>query len=672
MGAAEVRGGGLVARPEPGRLALHGTDGTSVLGQATARVGLADGTTWPLQAGRWRRVGAGARWVGGNAASIRRPGGELRLAWAIAPHPEGLVLTLTLTNRGPTPLGVAWLAPLEAPWPGSWGADRLRVTQTGYQSWSPATPPLPLTRQRPLPEPPIAGPPGIPEAGFASPWVCALEPAGAEPLTLGFLEAERWPGLIRLTPTWAGGRLAAVWLTDGLILAPGARVCTAPLLVLAGGAEALSRYAAAVADRPGAAPSGRRAQAGWCSWYTRFASVTEADVLRNAAALRQHAATREVTLVQLDDGWQGELGDWLEVNGRFPRGLRALAQDLRAQGLLPGLWLAPFVVGSRSRLATAHPDWLLQGPDGAPVLALHNWDQRCHALDLAVPAARTHLAQVVRTAVEAWGFGFLKLDFLYAGALAGRRAGGLPALAAYRLGLAAIREAAGDAFLLGCGAPLLPSVGLVDAMRVGPDVAAAWHPADGDASSPALANALRSTLARGWMHGKWWQNDPDCLLLGPEHRGITLAERLTWAATVLLSGGAKLLSDEIATLSPTAQGLLPTLLGHAAGPATILATDLDGLATRAWQSVPAWGAQAGIAALLNPAGHTATAPAAAQDWPGPATPWVMDLGDQHPVWRAWKTPLKLPLAPHGVRLLLVTPEPLARPLPWVSGAAMSP
>ena len=43
---------------------------------------------------------------------------------------------------------------------------------------------------------------------------------------------------------------------------------------------------------------------------------------------------------------------------------------------------------------------------------------------------------------------------------------------AYRSGIELIREAIGeDAYLLGCGAPLLPSSGLFDAMRVSPDTA---------------------------------------------------------------------------------------------------------------------------------------------------------------------------------------------------------
>jgi alpha-galactosidase len=658
-----VQGSGLAARLTAPGLDLLGPDGTPVLAGLTTRVGLADGTTWTMPEGPWQALGGGAQRTGVNADGIRRPGGELALTWTLVPHPDGLLLTLALRNQGPSPLGVKWLNVLDAPWPGCWTPSTLRVAQAGWQSWSPATPPLPLRAQRALPEPPIAGPAGVPAEGFASPWVCELAPESAPGLTLGFLEATRWTGMVRLVPDWTGGRLIATCFTEGLVLAPGAEACASPLLLLEAGPSAMARYGAAVASHLGAPAPPRTAPRGWCSWYTRFGAVTEADVLRNAHVLAGRRAELAVEVVQLDDGWQPAIGDWLSTTKAFPRGLGPLVSDLRSLGFEAGLWLAPFVVGADSRVARRHPEWLLPGPDGQPVLALHNWGQRCHTLDLALPEVQAHLAQVVQTLVGAWGFRFLKLDFLYAGALPGPRAEGCSPLEAYRLGLQTIRKAAGNAFLLGCGAPTLPSVGLVDGMRVGPDVAARWWPEGGDPSAPALANALRSTFARGWMHGRWWVNDPDCLLLGAEHEGLTAAERQTWAAAVLLSGGLHFLSDEVGDLSPTARARAATVFAHTGQPATVLSTDDDGLPTRAWQGLPSWGPGAGIAALLNPADVTAVVRCDPDDWPAPPASWRFDLFAPRPRWRPWQNPVRLEIQPHGVRLWLVAPEPVERPLP---------
>lgn len=113
------------------------------------------------------------------------------------------------------------------------------------------------------------------------------------------------------------------------------------------------------------------------------------------------------------------------------------------------------------------------------------------------PRAAAHLESVDRTLTD-WGIGYHKLDFLCAGAIDGRRYEDCPPLDAYREGLRLIRRAVGEeAILLGCGAPLLPSIGLVDACASAPmssprntvtptrDSPGRW-PTDARASSIAL------------------------------------------------------------------------------------------------------------------------------------------------------------------------------------------
>jgi alpha-galactosidase len=143
------------------------------------------------------------------------------------------------------------------------------------------------------------------------------------------------------------------------------------------------------------------------------------------------------------------------------------------------------------------------------------------------------------------GFGFFKLDFLYAGALpAGRRARPATSVQAYRQGLQTIRAAVGpDAILLGCGAPILPSLGLVDVMRVSPDTAVRLEHPSGDESLPSSANAMHAGIAREWQHGRFWINDPDCLLVAP-----AVQERERWAAWIERSAGLRSSSDSMAAL----------------------------------------------------------------------------------------------------------------------------
>jgi alpha-galactosidase len=268
----------------------------------------------------------------------------------------------------------------------------------------------------------------------------------------------------------------------------------------------------------------------WCSWYRYFEDVTASDIVETLAALDEHDLAVEV--VQIDDGWSRGLGEWLQPAPGFPD-LPGLVARVRDTGRAAGIWLAPLLVGARTGLARRHPDWLV-GDAG------HNWGQDLCGLDVTRPAVREYLHGQLRRLRET-GFTYFKLDFLYAGALPGRRHDDVPEVAAYRSGLALIRDAVGpDAYLVGCGAPILPSVGLVDAMRVSSDT---YHEGGDDGSHGLRGRA--SVLARSWQQGRFWANDPDCLIATPRYR---LREQ--WAETVRTFGGLRSVSDRVAELDP--------------------------------------------------------------------------------------------------------------------------
>ena len=125
-----------------------------------------------------------------------------------------------------------------------------------------------------------------------------------------------------------------------------------------------------------------------------------------------------------------------------------------------------------------------------------------------------------------------------------RHDGDATPIEAYRSGLALVREVMGeDAYLLGCGAPILPSVGLVDAMRVGPDIGHHFEPLDGDLSQPSQRAATQNTRARAWQHGRFWVNDADCLVAGPH-----VERREEWAAVVEGYSGLRASSDRLREL----------------------------------------------------------------------------------------------------------------------------
>jgi len=266
----------------------------------------------------------------------------------------------------------------------------------------------------------------------------------------------------------------------------------------------------------------------WCSWYRYFEQVTAADVEENLAACDVHGLP--VDVVQVDDGWSPGLGEGLVEDERFGS-LPELVDRIRGTGRRAGLWLAPFLVGRETTLAREHPDWLV-GPAG------RNWGQELAGLDLTHPGVRDLLAGHLRRLL-AMGIDYLKLDFLYGGATPGQRHDDVDPVTAYRDGLAFVREVVGpEVYLVGCGAPLLPSVGLVDAMRVSPDT---FHEGGEDGSTGL--RGLMPLAARAWQQGRFWTNDPDCVVARPSY-----SQRERWATAASRYGGLRSFSDRVAEL----------------------------------------------------------------------------------------------------------------------------
>jgi alpha-galactosidase len=295
---------------------------------------------------------------------------------------------------------------------------------------------------------------------------------------------------------------------------------------------ALARWGDAFAVAAGAGPM-RPPPTAWCSWYHYFERVTQDDVEENLQAIED--LDLAVDVVQIDDGYQAEIGDWLLLSDRFAS-LRAVVDHIRGAGRRAGIWVAPFLVGERSRLAREHPDWLVG--DAAPGTG---WGgQELFSLDATHPGAQAYLREVFGGLHEL-GIDYFKIDFVYAGAMDGRRSDDVSGVEAYRRGLRVIRESIGpESFLLGCGAPILPSVGLVDAMRVGPDIAHHYEPEDGDLSQPSQRAATQNSRSRAWQHGRFWVNDADCLVAGTH-----VERREEWAAVVADCSGLRASSDRL-------------------------------------------------------------------------------------------------------------------------------
>lgn len=400
----------------------------------------------------------------------------------------------------------------------------------GWQSWSP-------TRIRALADAP-ANPTDAevlrlgyridrPPVGHQGEGLLAIHPGNGQPVEVFAVARLPLPAMDPQVPTiraTLAGDQVTIW-ADGPVTRT---TWIAPDLQ-----SALTRWADATVT---GMPTLRQPPPMWCSWYQYYTGVTQADILENLHGFATHDLPVEV--VQIDDGYQAEIGDWLTPSDRF-ESLTGLVGQIQSEGRRAGIWVAPFLVGSRSQLAKDHPDWLVGG-----AVAGHNWDQELGVLDVTHPAAAAHLAEVFARMRE-WGFDFYKIDFCYAGAQEGARHDPrVSSVAAYRRGLELIRASIGpQAYLLGCGAPTIASVGLVDAMRISPDTALYPDVPTDDPSKPGLGNAMANGVARAWQQGRFWINDPDCILARPE-----LGRRAQWADHVRTFGGLRATSDRVAAL----------------------------------------------------------------------------------------------------------------------------
>jgi len=463
--------------------------------------------------------------------------------------------------------------------------EPLRMFRHGYQSWSPSGVAVlgvddDPSRRADLPfvQGVYHADPRRTRAGeLRSEWCTVLADADAggteRQIVLGFDGGDRHDGTFRLSRGDEGrAELRIEAFLGGAELGPGRRRPLHGVSWARGSAEAaselLGRWAGVVGRASGArvdAPF----QVGWCSWYRYFDEVTEADLRSNLAA----AERWPFDVFQLDDGYQAAIGDWLDTNAKFPSRLETLAADIAARGMQPGIWLAPFLAAPDSELVRGHPDWVARsaGSDGdEPLRSWWNpaWgggeDGFMYSLDTSRPEVQDHLEQIARELVDA-GFDYLKLDFTFAPSVDGRwHDATLTPAERVRAGFDAIRRGAGDdAFILGCGVPLSNVVGVVDANRVGADVAPLWALDPGAEIvpgyldvQPATRSAFAATVARSFMHRKLWMNDPDCIMLRTTSTDLEPDAAATWAQCVALSGGLVMVSDDLGVLGPEARARL--------------------------------------------------------------------------------------------------------------------
>lgn len=285
---------------------------------------------------------------------------------------------------------------------------------------------------------------------------------------------------------------------------------------------------------------------GYTSWYNYFQKIDENIILRDLKGLSR--ARESVNIFQIDDGYEPFVGDWLDYNGRdFPNGMKTIADAVHREGYLAGIWLAPFnVQRGKSRILKEHPDWLIRNPDGKPQLGCVAWGG-AYTLDIYNSEVREHLKKVFDTVLNDWGYDMVKLDFLYSQCRTPRNNKTRGTIMCEAMDF--LRECVGDKLILGCGVPLGPAFGVVDACRISCDVDLSYGGKFYNSMSinnelPSAQNAINNSMFRRHLNGRAFLNDPDVFFLRDHNLTFTWEQKLLLAKINNLFGRVLFVSDD--------------------------------------------------------------------------------------------------------------------------------
>lgn len=287
----------------------------------------------------------------------------------------------------------------------------------------------------------------------------------------------------------------------------------------------------------------------YCTWYSEKhgGAGSEASSIELAKFIAKELKPFGLGVLQIDDQWQ-DGGSYngpargfnrsrkiaLEgavINGtakqgfpaNYPNGMETTANAIKNEGLTAGIWWMPFARNHQDPEYNDRQHWFGYRTNGKHFETA--WGGT--SLDLTHPEVQNHISEVSKT-MQNWGFDYFKMDGLWTGTVTeqvyindGYKNDSIgnskplfnpiiTQIEAFRNGLKIIRNATENkVFLSGCCASqnmrsFGASIGLVDAMRIGPDFN---H--DGESIRTGAIRASRLYF----LNGRIWWNDPDPSML---------------------------------------------------------------------------------------------------------------------------------------------------------------
>lgn len=295
---------------------------------------------------------------------------------------------------------------------------------------------------------------------------------------------------------------------------------------------------------------------GWCSWYAFCDNIDEQKILKQSKFIAKSKNEFPLEYILIDDGWTS-WGDWDKVYAqRFPSGLASLCEKILRLGLKPGIWIAPFLVDPNSEVAQNHPDWIVKrGKKAIDGFRLLNplidrfMPYKKYILDMTNKEVQTYLNQTIDLLLAKNKFELIKLDFLYAPHFDPRLKSKQANQIIHNFAKG-IRERNPGIHIIGCGMPLVPAVGAIDSMRIGPDTIA--PNLDRVPVLRKLFNTLkvrktiRAIRQREWTK-IYWNIDPDAFVCR-KNTGISDRLLLKLQKSIIEAKGNLFLGDDLTKL----------------------------------------------------------------------------------------------------------------------------
>ncbi|MCM1306292.1 MAG: alpha-galactosidase [Bacteroides sp.] len=286
--------------------------------------------------------------------------------------------------------------------------------------------------------------------------------------------------------------------------------------------------------------------AGYTSWYNYYQNIDEKIILRDLEGLKR---VDNANIFQIDDGYETMVGDWTIDEKKFPNGLLPIVEKIHAQGLKAGLWCAPFSAQFKANIVKERPEWFICGKNGKPLISGMAWGG-FYALDFEIEEVREYVRALFDKIFNEWGFDMVKLDFLYCAAIYPRNGKSRGQLMCEALDF--LRECCGDKLFLGCGVPLGPAFGIVDACRIGCDAETSYknkfYVGITNQEIISTQNAMTDAVFRRHLNGRIFANDPDVFFLrngGVKPAKYTLEQKKLLAKLNNMFGSVLFVSDYI-------------------------------------------------------------------------------------------------------------------------------